>query len=292
MSTNQQPQTDWNYEILNWVLKNYLLSHFNGRQNDWDDLLSTAEFAYNTLKTEGMDETSLEIACNIFGSISGNKNHLSSSTRVTELRKLFTGSYEDAMFAHHLEKARFAFNLSANYKAPVCRLGDHVWLSKDCFTDALSETEKRRRFSVNKCSAFKVMELIGKHAIKLELPNNVQCHPVLRVEHTGPLHEQRLDIGHLAEPRLDSVPDKEKTELGEIERSLQHRWQGKGCEWLALPRGARQREGTWACTRDFVDDYSEEVVLWVHCWAELVTNHSLAGYSMGWGGQWCSDSLS
>ena len=48
MSASKHPQTDGATEIMNIMVENYLRCYFSYHQNDWDELLPAAEFAYNS----------------------------------------------------------------------------------------------------------------------------------------------------------------------------------------------------------------------------------------------------
>src|SRR5690606_24229284 len=47
MSTSFHPQTDGQTERVNGILEQYLRGYCNYQQDNWNDLLTTAEFAYN-----------------------------------------------------------------------------------------------------------------------------------------------------------------------------------------------------------------------------------------------------
>ncbi len=47
MSSSRHPQTDGASEVMNRMVENYLGCYCWYLQNDWDELLSSAKFAYN-----------------------------------------------------------------------------------------------------------------------------------------------------------------------------------------------------------------------------------------------------
>lgn len=53
MSTSLHPQTDGAWEVMSLMLESYVRCYCNRMQNDWDLLLSTAEFAYISVSVEG-----------------------------------------------------------------------------------------------------------------------------------------------------------------------------------------------------------------------------------------------
>lgn len=47
ISTSDHPQTDGNSEVINRMVDHFLLDYTVLNQNNWDILLTAAEFAYN-----------------------------------------------------------------------------------------------------------------------------------------------------------------------------------------------------------------------------------------------------
>ena len=48
ISSSRHPKTDGASEVINRMIENYLRCYCSYHQNDWDDLLPAAEFAYNS----------------------------------------------------------------------------------------------------------------------------------------------------------------------------------------------------------------------------------------------------
>ncbi len=57
MSTTYHPQTDGQSEQMNQTVETYLRHYVNKNQNNWVQLLSTAQFAYNNTQNETTEET-------------------------------------------------------------------------------------------------------------------------------------------------------------------------------------------------------------------------------------------
>ncbi len=54
MSSSRHPQTDGFYEMMNRMVEKCLRCYCNYQQNDWDELLPGAEFAYNSALSEDL----------------------------------------------------------------------------------------------------------------------------------------------------------------------------------------------------------------------------------------------
>ncbi len=48
MSSSRHPQADLASEVMNRMVANYFRCYCSCHQNDWDALMSSAEFAYNS----------------------------------------------------------------------------------------------------------------------------------------------------------------------------------------------------------------------------------------------------
>ena len=61
MSTRKHPQTDGATEIMNRMVENYLRCYCSYHQNDWDELLSAATFAYHSAVTDDLGMSPFEL---------------------------------------------------------------------------------------------------------------------------------------------------------------------------------------------------------------------------------------
>ena len=52
MSTSRHTQTDGASQVMNRMVQKYLCCYCNYNQDNWDELLPAAEFAYNSAVTE------------------------------------------------------------------------------------------------------------------------------------------------------------------------------------------------------------------------------------------------
>lgn len=62
MSSSKRPQTDGASEVLNRMMENYLRCYCSYDQNDCDELLPTADFAYNSAVSEDLGMSPFEFA--------------------------------------------------------------------------------------------------------------------------------------------------------------------------------------------------------------------------------------
>lgn len=61
MSTSRLPRTDVASDVMNRMIENHLRCYVSYHQNDWDELLPAAEFAYNSAVTEDLGISPFEM---------------------------------------------------------------------------------------------------------------------------------------------------------------------------------------------------------------------------------------
>ena len=132
MSTSKHPQTDGATEIMNRMVGNYLRCNCSYRQNDWDELPSAAEFAYNTAVTEDLGMSPFEIDLGstpkspldmIFGKERPAQN-------VEEFKEKLKLSFEDTHYCYKISKASQITYSSVKYRIPNFKVGGTVWLNR------------------------------------------------------------------------------------------------------------------------------------------------------------------
>lgn len=104
------------------------------------------------------------------------------------------------------------------------------------FTDAYSKSQRSDKLTSRRFGPFIVKELIGKNAVRLDLPDHFRIHPIIHVSHTIPYVEDSKYIGHPVQERPEPIP----TVLGneyEVEKILDHRKSGWGYQILTMMKG-------------------------------------------------------
>lgn len=146
------------------MIGNYLRCYCDHRQEDWDQLLVSAEFAYNSSNIDSMNISPFELDLSwILKSPLRFLSSTSSQTEsINELRKRLEDSYEDAKFSQKLAQARYASYNTKKYTPRSYGVGDQVWLSRKYFADSVSNVQKSRKLGVKRYRPFKVIQLVGK----------------------------------------------------------------------------------------------------------------------------------
>lgn len=256
MSTSRHPQTDGSTEIVNRMVGNYLRCYCSFKQNDWDSLLTSAEFAYNSAVVEsmGMSPFEADLGWKITSPLDSVALHSDNSIQtVTEFRTRLEESFKSASFAHRLAQSRQAVYNCKCYSPPSYQIGDSVFLTNKLFTDASSSARPSQKFSIRRAGPFKVTEIIGPNAVRLDLPKGVNIHPVVHVEHTTHAFSQPDDISAPCREPTRPFIDSSGEYVIEVSEILSHRRRGQSWQLLTQFKNTPTHEVEWKPLRNFLD---------------------------------------
>ena len=272
MSSSRHPQTDGASEIMNRMVENYLRCYCSYHQDDWDELLPAAEFAYNSAVSEdlGMSPFEMDIGWNPKSALDFMTGYESSVESVDDLKKNLRESLNDAQYSYGIAKAKQSAESSQKYKAPSYVIGSKVWINKSLYKDAYSKSQQSDKLSSRRVGPFIVKELIGKNAVRLELPEHFKIHPVVHVSHTMPFVEQPSEIAQHVQPRPEPIPTVEGKEYT-VDKILNHRKRGRGYQFLTLMKGEPHHDAKWQPTSDFVDKDGTVTDVWL----EYIRKHDI-----------------
>lgn len=245
VSTSRHPQTDGSTEIMNRMLGNYLRCYCSFHQHDWDKLLPSAEFSYNSAKVDSSKMSPFEAdlgwqpksPLELFGK--QNNNRLQS---VSDFRASLHASFRSAIFAQRLAQARQAAYNGKRYTPPQYKVGERVFLSRTLFTDSSSAARSSQKLCVRLVGPFKILEIINKNALRLELPKDISIHPIVHVEHTTKAHEQPIDIRMFPDEKTEPFIDEHGDTVIEVSEILAHRKRGRGWQFLTIYKHAPHHE--------------------------------------------------
>lgn len=209
MSSSRHPQTDGSSEIMNRMIENYLRCYCNFHQNNWDELLPGAEFAYNSAITEdlGMSPFEADLGWKPKSPLDLVIGTSISNEGVAEFKEHLKATLEDAQFAYKLAKNDQSARSSLKYKPHLYKPGDKVWINKSLFKDAYTKAQKSDKLSAKRFGPFTVIELIGKNAIRIKLPDNMKIYDVINIIHTVPVYSQDEEIASKQPDKPDPVPN-------------------------------------------------------------------------------------
>ena len=107
MSSSRHPQTDGSSEIMNRLVENYLRCYCNYHQDNWDELLPAAEFAYNSAISEHlcMSPFEMDLGWNPKSPLDSLIPSVETNASVEEFKTMLKESLNNAEHAHKIAKA-------------------------------------------------------------------------------------------------------------------------------------------------------------------------------------------
>lgn len=250
MFSSHHPQTDGSTEIMNKMVENYLRYFVNYHQNDWDEHLISAKVAYNSAFLEDHRHSPyfLDLGWEPkqpldFFFLRTDTTNVSS---VEELVTVLKETLSDFRAAYRAARARQTSYAAQKHKKSNYKI-DKMLLKKTLFQDCYTRTRPSAKLSSKKFGPFEVLEIVGKNAIKLNVPPRYHIYPVVRVIHTEAYFEQPNDLANFkAKPSFDPAiylrhPDHEE----EVEKILKYRKRGRGFQFLVKWRNLPDHETLW-----------------------------------------------
>lgn len=255
MASAKHPQTDGASEVMNRMIENYIRCFCSYEQNDWDLLLPCAEFAYNSAVSEdlGLSPFEVDLGWKPKGPLDVLFQSVTKLESLSDFRDHLKAVMQDAQYAHQLAKAKQIAEASVHFKRPNYCVGDRVWISHKLFKDSYSNAQKSSKLAARRYGPFRIMQIVGRNAVRLELPRHIRIHPVIHVSHTKPHQDQPPYIAQTARSVPVPVDATAEIPLFKVDRILAHRKRGRGFQWLTLMQNSSTHEAQWQPTRDFVD---------------------------------------
>jgi len=249
LSTAFHPQTDGQTERQNQTLEAYLRAYCGEEKNDWAALLPIAEFAYNNSKHAST-------GISPFQALSGYDPCIPPMTK-TELTKGDVPAAKERIKKIHNARAVLSRHLAAASLSQKKHYDKRHTPKQFAVDEWVLLSSKNIRFRAGKLtppfiSPFKIIDLIGNQAYKLDLPPLYsRLHPVF---HVSLLEKYQGRPGE--EPGQWTLPELEEggtEEEWEIEAIVDSRRRATGTQYLVR----------W---KDLPKEYDE----WVH--EELIGN--------------------
>ncbi len=230
MSTAFHPQTDGQTERTNKTLEQYLRIYVNERQDDWAELLPTAQIAYNNVKSDTTGETPHKANYGLdfpMFAIHEAKTHNQDADYAAQ----------QIMITHDQIKNRIANKNTAvterlqgkRRQFPMLQAGDKVYVS----TRNMKTKQPSKKLSKLFTGPFTIKRQKGPVNYELDLPRTMRQHPVFHVSLLKPAPK---DAPTVQESTIESEPEYE------VEKILQRNDKD---EYLIKWKGHDSTENTW-----------------------------------------------
>jgi len=250
MSTAFHPQTDGQTERANRTLEEMLRPYVSFQQSDWDEHLVAAELAVNGAKHASTGFTPFylnygrEVSAPLDLAIEEAR-----TVRQPDAAQRIQQLHRDLELAkEHLLKAqqRQATHADRHRREVSFKVGDEVLLST-AHLKLQGGGDRTAKFAYKFIGPFKIKRVVNSNAYELELPRQLQIHPVLNVSRLKAYHDGREEFPLRA--RADTRPPPAATSSDgdeyEVESILAKRGSGARTEYLVRWRGWPTWEATW-----------------------------------------------
>ena len=213
LSTAYHPETDGQTERVNQILEQYLRCYVNYLQKDWSDLLPLAEFAYNNTPQDSIGMTPF-FANKGYHPILNVDIAKVKGTRILETAQDWASlnTYLKERLQQSFDKAALYFD-EGRTQAPKWKVGDKVYLN----TKNIKTKRPTKKLDWKNFGPFKIIECIGTHAYRLELPPQWKIHNVFHVNLLSKAHPDKYPQRKIkGQPEVELEDEQEY----EIERIL------------------------------------------------------------------------
>ena len=203
MSTAFHPQTDGQTERANRTIEDMLRSFVNNQHNNWDELLPALEFAYNNSVQRSTGKTPFFLTYGMHprtpAALLAQQSEPSDSPDADAFLADLQQALVEAKASIVDAQERQAKYANRHRRDVTFSAGDRVWLdAKHLKLDGLGPKAKFRDKWVG---PFRIIEMVGSLAAKLELPDTMKIHPVVHVSRLKHLEEStKFDRSQVTKP--------------------------------------------------------------------------------------------
>jgi len=242
LSTAFHPQTDGQTERMNRTIEQYLRIYCNYQQDNWANLLSLTEFAYNNAHQPTINCSPFYANYGFHPTFTVNlRSPSNTSTSVPAAKTL-----AQTLKSHHhelIENIKSAQNHHARYydakhKRIEFSVGNKVWL----LSKNISSQRPSKKLDWKRLGPYVVIERIGTQAYRLQLPASMKIHPVFHVSLLEPCEHSTIPNRMRPPPPPIVIESEPEHEVEEILDSKYHR---KHLHYFVKWKGYSPSHNSW-----------------------------------------------
>ena len=243
-STAFHPQTDGQTERMNQTLETYLRIFCNYEQNDWFELLSLAEFAYNNAAQESTKMSPFFANYGFHPRFLAESNSPFSSHSAPAAEEF--ASYLHEVHERLVQNVKHAQDLQAKYydakhKPVEFKPGDLVWLN----SSNISTMRPSKKLDWKRLGPFKVEKRVGLQAYKLSLPASMRhIHDTFHISLLDPVKSSPI-LPHSFPTAPPAAYIKDNHEYFEVEDIRDSRRVRNHLEYLIKWKGYPESDNSW-----------------------------------------------
>ncbi|QRW23856.1 Retrotransposable element Tf2 protein [Rhizoctonia solani] len=221
-STAYHPQTDGQTEQIQQEAKIFIRMFGNHRQSDWVSLLPLAKFALNNLKQTSTGKSPFQICYGYNPRFTVGQKSDESVPNADKHAEFLEKGYDEVKAALSISQERMKhFYDQCHKEEEEIQVGNKVWLSHQ----NRSTNRPSIKLSHKKLGPYLVIEKIGSHAYKLQLPHTMRIHPVFHINLLTKFHP---DPHGRNPPQPAPIITEEGEEEYKVEKILDSKWKGQG----------------------------------------------------------------
>jgi hypothetical protein len=272
MSTANHPQTDGQTENANRTVEDMIRAYVLPYHDDWDEHLTSCEFAYNDSEHASHRFTPFYLAHGHHPRVPLTmlvpRDTESTSEPAHAFVKRVRRERERALKALKQAQDRMARNANKHRREHTFQVDDKVWLAASHVRLPHALTAKRK-LQPRYYGPFRVTKVVSEVAYKLELPPHFKIHPVIHISHLKANQDGSQDFP--SRPEYKSPPPAIIVGEGETAEEYfsvgairNHKYVGKGRNrqrkfWIQW-EGYGEQVNTWKSERDLRIDMEDHLV--------------------------------